>query len=353
MPRKKSYYAVYRGRKTGVFRSWEECSKYVIGFKGSVFKSFETSQEAETYLRLGTVQKIASLSETIKKNREEIQAKENALRALERAQASVREGQLSEESAFLLESTGLSDSTIGSSSSSSSRYASTGSSSTSSGGSSSASSSSRSSGQSVVLSESTYTIYTDGSCLDNRNVKNKTAPSGWGALVLSKDGTQVEELYGPVELDRNSRYYLRAHVGSNNTAELSAIGEALLWIRDFGRLYYGDARVRICYDSVYAANSVMGIFNGKENTSLYLYCRDILVDVKARGWVVEFVKVAAHSKDRYNDRADELAKVGCNLRCRSGRYAENEAGKRSAVDEDGDVHIVPSSKRKKLVVDLT
>ena len=334
MPSKKSYYAVYRGRKTGVFRSWEECSQYVIGFKGSVFKSFETSQEAEAYLRQVAAQKIASLNEAIQKSREEIQAG-------------------SQPWSQVRESTGLSNSTIGSSSSSSSRYASTGSSSTSSGGSSSASSSRRSSGQSVVLSESTYTIYTDGSCLDNRNVKDKTAPSGWGALVLSKDGTQVEELYGPVELDRNSRYYLRAHVGSNNTAELSAIGEALLWIRDFGRLYYGDARVRICYDSVYAANSVMGIFNGEKNTALYLYCRDILADEKARGWVVEFVKVAAHSKDRYNDRADELAKVGCNLRCRSGRYAENEAGKRSAVDEDGDVHIVPSSKRKKLVVDLT
>ena len=333
MPRKKSYYAVYRGRKTGIFRSWEECSSNVIGFKGAVFKSFETCQEAEAYLGQGTAQKIASLTEKIVSLSEAIQK--------------------SQPWSQVRESTGLSNSTIGSSSSSSSRYASTGSSSTSSGGSSSASSSSRSSGQSVVLSESTYTIYTDGSCLDNRNVKNKTAPSGWGALVLSKDGTQVEELYGPVELDRNSRYYLRAHVGSNNTAELSAIGEALLWIRDFGRLYYGDARVRICYDSVYAANSVMGIFNGEKNTALYLYCRDILADVKARGWVVEFVKVAAHSKDRYNDRADELAKVGCNLRCRSGRYAENEAGKRSAVDEDGDVHIVPSSKRKKLVVDLT
>ena len=40
------------------------------------------------------------------------------------------------------------------------------------------------------------------------------------------------ELYGPVITDASSTLSLGATLGSNNTGELSAIGEALLWLRD-------------------------------------------------------------------------------------------------------------------------
>lgn len=43
------YYAVQQGRKTGVFSTWAECQKQVTGFKGAVFKSFPTMQEAEAF----------------------------------------------------------------------------------------------------------------------------------------------------------------------------------------------------------------------------------------------------------------------------------------------------------------
>lgn len=44
------YYAVKRGVKTGIFRTWEECSASVKGYSGAVYKSFRTQQEALAYL---------------------------------------------------------------------------------------------------------------------------------------------------------------------------------------------------------------------------------------------------------------------------------------------------------------
>jgi viroplasmin and RNaseH domain-containing protein len=53
MAEKKHFYAVKNGRKTGIFKSWDECKKQVIGFKGAVFKGFVTEQEALDYMAGG------------------------------------------------------------------------------------------------------------------------------------------------------------------------------------------------------------------------------------------------------------------------------------------------------------
>ena len=50
MSNKKNYYAVRRGRKTGIFTTWEECRAAVHGFSGAVYKGFETREEALNYL---------------------------------------------------------------------------------------------------------------------------------------------------------------------------------------------------------------------------------------------------------------------------------------------------------------
>lgn len=46
----KKYYAVKAGREPGIYETWAECQKQVIGYKGALFKSFPTKQEADTYL---------------------------------------------------------------------------------------------------------------------------------------------------------------------------------------------------------------------------------------------------------------------------------------------------------------
>lgn len=44
------YYAVKKGRQTGIFLTWPECQKQVSGFKGAQYKSFASQQEAKQYL---------------------------------------------------------------------------------------------------------------------------------------------------------------------------------------------------------------------------------------------------------------------------------------------------------------
>lgn len=49
------YYAVKKGRQTGIFLTWEECQKSVIGYQGALYKSFAHEQEAKSYLQEMTV----------------------------------------------------------------------------------------------------------------------------------------------------------------------------------------------------------------------------------------------------------------------------------------------------------
>lgn len=44
------YYAVKKGRKTGIFMTWSDCQAQVKGYSGAIFKSFPTKKEAELFL---------------------------------------------------------------------------------------------------------------------------------------------------------------------------------------------------------------------------------------------------------------------------------------------------------------
>lgn len=46
----KKYYAIRKGRKTGIFDTWDVTKKYVIGFKGAEYKSFESYEMAQNYI---------------------------------------------------------------------------------------------------------------------------------------------------------------------------------------------------------------------------------------------------------------------------------------------------------------
>ena len=43
----KKYYVVWKGHKTGIFNTWNECKSQIDGFSGARFKSFSSIQEAE------------------------------------------------------------------------------------------------------------------------------------------------------------------------------------------------------------------------------------------------------------------------------------------------------------------
>ena len=48
---KKKYYAVRKGRTTGLFYHWITCSQSVLGYPNAEYKSFKTKKEAEEYLK--------------------------------------------------------------------------------------------------------------------------------------------------------------------------------------------------------------------------------------------------------------------------------------------------------------
>lgn len=50
------YYAVKNGKQPGIYTTWEECQKQVIGFPNAVFKSFKTEKEAKVYLDGETIE---------------------------------------------------------------------------------------------------------------------------------------------------------------------------------------------------------------------------------------------------------------------------------------------------------
>lgn len=64
---KKKYYAVKEGAKVGVFNNWPECQSSVKGFKGAVYKGFETKVEALEWFS-GSVGELTELSESKKGN---------------------------------------------------------------------------------------------------------------------------------------------------------------------------------------------------------------------------------------------------------------------------------------------
>lgn len=47
---KVKYYAIKKGKTTGIFTDWNQCKEYVIGYKEAIYKSFTTQQEAKNYL---------------------------------------------------------------------------------------------------------------------------------------------------------------------------------------------------------------------------------------------------------------------------------------------------------------
>ncbi len=48
---KQKYYVVWKGRRTGVFNSWEACSAQVSGYPGAEYKSFDSLSAAENAFR--------------------------------------------------------------------------------------------------------------------------------------------------------------------------------------------------------------------------------------------------------------------------------------------------------------
>eukprot|EP01050_Picozoa_sp_SAG11_P019541 SAG11_NODE_3128_length_2665_cov_1.692518_3_plen_407_part_00 len=160
------------------------------------------------------------------------------------------------------------------------------------------------------IREPALRCYTDGGC-DGNGAGGLWGSAGWGAhiLAVSADGEteRVEaDLWGPVETNPGSPWWCGAPRGTNNTGELTGIGQALIWLRDIDKT---NRPAAMLYDSGYAANMVAGRWQPNSNQFLVQWARGLLAQVEENRKVI-WVHVKGHSGDGGNDRADELVQWG-------------------------------------------
>jgi ribonuclease HI len=125
--------------------------------------------------------------------------------------------------------------------------------------------------------------YTDGACSGN------PGPAGWGAVLVSADGCQVEG-------------YAYLGTATNNVAELTAIWAAVRAVPE-------HAAIVIHTDSQYAIGVLSKGWKAKANTALI---GDILKTVRSRKCT--FVYVRGHAGIPLNERADCLAREAIQTR---------------------------------------
>ena len=169
----------------------------------------------------------------------------------------------------------------------------------------------------LVGAQHTLFLYTDGSCIGNQNVLTTSSPAGWGVAIVteftdlptaSPNASLVAQLYGPVVSAQREHGlpFATTEVGSNNTGELSAIAAALSWLL---HTETAGTQAVICYDSQYAADSVLGAFNGKRNEKLIQHCRSLYLRVSLQR-PLSMQHVKGHNNNRWNNLADQLANQG-------------------------------------------
>ena len=132
----------------------------------------------------------------------------------------------------------------------------------------------------------TIIVYTDGSCL-----KNPNGPGGWAFIVIEID--RIWEVSGG---DKST---------TNNRMELEAAIQTLEFLssRDEDIIIYTDSKYVINGITTWIHNWIRKDWKKVKNVDLW---KRLHVLNNKR---VEWKWVKGHSGDKYNDRADELAKM--------------------------------------------
>ena len=110
---------------------------------------------------------------------------------------------------------------------------------------------------------------------------------------------------GPVQLQQDAGDFLGACRHSNNTAEISAIGHALV----LARTRYQRRPVTICYDSEYAASVARGEWMAHTDENMAQRIQKLVAHI-VKEQDIEWKWVKRHDNIVGNERADGLAKCG-------------------------------------------
>ena len=165
--------------------------------------------------------------------------------------------------------------------------------------------------------------YTDGSGKNGRwgVVVVVRPPLFPGAVADKNSGEKLTELFGPVvttpltpATHSAHPFFMGASEKTNNTAELTGLGEAMLWFKHFS----DREAITIYSDSQISVDLITGKTDPQDNKPLVYFVRSLYADMNRR---ISLVHVKAHSDHLWNNHADELCRrVGC---CTVGRYGHD------------------------------
>ena len=149
-------------------------------------------------------------------------------------------------------------------------------------------------------------FYTDGSGSSGRC--SAQTPAGWGWCF--KQGEEWQEACGPVPTTSDHSAYIGATVGSNNTGELTAIVEAVLYAQQCQL-----SQAVIHSDSRWAINMITGKWRPRTHAK---FINDIRTIMKAGPTKIHLEWVNGHAGHEGNERADKLAEEGKTTQERRG-----------------------------------
>jgi ribonuclease HI len=138
--------------------------------------------------------------------------------------------------------------------------------------------------------------------------------AGWGAVIFRYDGPDQLDmipdyiLHAPVVVQAWDHRWMGARELTNNTGELSAIGEAMLWLLEEAPDDH-NVPVHIRYDSEYAANMARGRWAVKSNEELAHTVQELTAKVM-RTRSITWEHVYGHSGVHDNELADRAANLG-------------------------------------------
>ena len=160
-------------------------------------------------------------------------------------------------------------------------------------------------------------FFTDGS--GSRGRCSASTPAGWGWAMSV--GTEWVDAKGPVITQPDHTAYLGANVGSNNTGELTAIAEAILYAME-----HEIKEITIRSDSQWSINVLTGKWRPKTHHSLINRIRQLM---QIPGYIIQLHWIKSHVGYEGNERADQLANEGRALaEAVGGRQHAAPAGRR-------------------------
>ena len=148
-----------------------------------------------------------------------------------------------------------------------------------------------------------WAIYTDGG---TRVVDGETL-AGWSVISRSPHG-RFDVMFGPVVTTEAHLAFTGARAHSNNTAEMTAMFEALSILGPHGPVAW-DEQSCIYYDSQHAACVCLGTIQARTHVQLALACQRSMIFVQ-RKLRLTTQHVYGHSGNLGNECADHAAALG-------------------------------------------